>query len=110
MNRKFVMFSAVLMAAMTLSLAVTPAMAKPGVLTVIVKDRNGNPIDGAGVYLYHSGVGLLSGLYTADPRGKVNIILDSAWVGYTCQVIYVGAYSASFTLEWKMGRMILQLA
>jgi hypothetical protein len=82
MNRKILLLSTALLAAMMLSLAVAPAMAKPYSITVTVKNSDTNKTQpGVGVYvmLYTSnpaqeGVRMPEiGSSTTDSHGKVTL-------------------------------------
>lgn len=72
MNRKVVLLSTALIAAMMLSLSVAPAMAKPNVVTVVVTDSNGKPSTNVWVFLTQP-AGPNAGLYfgeLTDAHGK----------------------------------------
>jgi hypothetical protein len=112
-NRKILLLSTAMIAAMMMSLAIAPAMAKPNILTVIVKDATRKPVYNARVQVWgDTGAGtiLLAQAYT-DIRGQAVIDL-SPYPSLQYVTVYVNGQLAAgnYQLSSKLsGRITYSL-
>jgi hypothetical protein len=73
MNRKILVLSTALMATMMLSLSVAPAMARPGYVTIVVKDSSGANVRGIWVFLYPPISAVTDTVHSKSNRANIQI-------------------------------------
>ena len=105
MNRKKLLISTLFITSVMLNLMIIPAIAKPNIVTVVIKYSDGTPYDS-----YFTLVNVNKNQYTpsiyVDSRGKANVEIPSNWAAG--DLLEVRKYSSAPT--WGYGELSKNLS